>query len=65
MNPNYSSSTGLTALHLAAMRGDVPMCQLLVDNGATTDVLAEGNKTPLFLAATNDRPLIVAFLLNQ
>ncbi|KAH8021483.1 hypothetical protein HPB51_015879 [Rhipicephalus microplus] len=65
VDPNCSSSTGLTALHLAAMRGGVPMCQLLMDHGAATDVLADGNKTPLFLAATNDRPRIVAFLLDK
>ncbi|KAK8780714.1 hypothetical protein V5799_017951 [Amblyomma americanum] len=65
VDPNFPSSTGLTALHLAAMRSGVPMCELLVKHGATTDVLADGNKTPLYLAATNDRPLIVAFLLDQ
>jgi ankyrin repeat protein len=47
---NAANSLGFTALHAAAARGWESVIQLLVDNGARTDVKDIAGRTPLVFA---------------
>ncbi|KAH7323128.1 ankyrin repeat-containing domain protein [Stachybotrys elegans] len=51
-------------LHIAAIRGDLRTCQLLMQYGATVDVLTDVNVTPLHCAAQSNSASVVQFLLD-
>ena len=60
VGPSYR----LTALHLAALHGHTSVVQLLLDNGANTDMLDAWNCTPLHNAAGKGYSSIVGELLD-
>ncbi|KAK5662254.1 hypothetical protein OQA88_8159 [Cercophora sp. LCS_1] len=59
---------GRTPLHLAAMQGDYPMVDLLVNSPAsrkTLDVQDHNQCTPLCLAVMNDRVMVARLLVEK
>ncbi len=58
--------SGFTLLHAAAIRGDVPIAELLVERGAqVNDLRNDLKRTPLFLASMNRRQAMVEWLLDH
>jgi ankyrin repeat protein len=65
-NAHAKNQHGLTALHIAAEKGDIKMAKLLVEHGA--DVMDEdlrANDTPLHFAASKGRAEVTQWLLLQ
>lgn len=62
---NAAQGDGMTALHWAAMRGDVDMTRILLYAGAGTRAATRlGDRTPLHLAARNGYGELVAILVE-
>jgi ankyrin repeat protein len=57
--------SGNTALHLAATRGVVSMCQLLVDKGADVNAMNNSGATPLSFATNMGQVSVVSYLLSK
>ena len=64
-DPNVAWPDGMTGLHVAAMRGFVPIAKVLVDNGATIDAEDDCGCTPLYLAARSNQLQYLNYLLSQ
>jgi uncharacterized protein len=62
-DPNRSSQQQETALHLAAIEGDLDLIQLLLSHGATTDTITSWGDTPLVLATLHGHTAAVAKIL--
>ena len=56
--------TGISALHLAALRGDHAAVKLLIRYGATVDVLSTGGNAPLYSASRCGNYSVVSELLR-
>jgi hypothetical protein len=52
-------------LHIAAEKGQLALCKLLVAKGATVDAKNEFDRTPLFSAIRAGHQKVVAFLLKK
>ena len=66
MNVSCRPKTVLTtALHMAAMSGDVEMVDLLLSNEADVLAVDKQGLTPLHLAAQYNRLSVAAFLLKN
>jgi len=62
---NASQGDGMTALHWAATRGDLPLTELLVDAGARLEPTTRlGRYTPLHVAALEGHGAVVGALLE-
>lgn len=62
---NASQGDGMTALHWAATRGDLPLTELLVDAGARLEPTTRlGRYTPLHIAAMEGHGAVVGALLE-
>jgi len=62
---NASQGDGMTALHWAATRGDLPLTELLVDAGARLEPTTRlGRYTPLHIAALEGHGAVVGALLE-
>ncbi|MDE3156882.1 MAG: ankyrin repeat domain-containing protein [Acidobacteriota bacterium] len=62
---NAAQGDGMTALHWAALNGDVDLVQMLVYAGANLDATTRlGGYTPLHLAARDGRAAVVEALLK-
>jgi ankyrin repeat protein len=57
-----SSQNPATPLHEAARRGDLKMCQILLEHGANPNALDKRNRAPIHLAAQGDFIAIVGEL---
>ncbi len=57
---NYS-----TPLHLAAVAGDVKVCELLLDHKARINALDITQSTPLHKAAAFNHADVIEFLLDR
>lgn len=63
---NVARGDGLTALHAAAIEGDVPIAQMLIVAGANmTAATALTGSTPLHLGAKNGQAAVVELLLKS
>jgi len=51
---NVQSQDGVTALHMAAQRGDVDICRTLVEHGADTNAKDTLGRTPAEVALTDE-----------
>ena len=54
-----------TLLHFACYYGQKDIAQYLIENGINKEVKDVNLRTPLHLASSNDKALIVKFLLNE
>ena len=63
-NPNYVKEAGWSALHFAAMRGNVELVHILLDAGANINVQNDEGYTPLMAAAQNGETETVRVLLD-
>lgn len=62
---NAAQGDGMTALHWAAMNGDVDLARMLLFAGANTKATTRlGNYTPLYLAARQGRAAVVPVLIQ-
>jgi len=61
---NAATETGLTALMMAAERGDAAIAQILIDAGAYVDGLSVGEKNALMIAVENCQPEVTALLVR-
>jgi ankyrin repeat protein len=64
INLDQPSSSGYTALHLAAMRKHERVVKLLLNEGARVGVVGDDGKTPLHLAAQSGAKAVVKMLLR-
>lgn len=63
---NEETSEGFTALHYAAMNGNLKIVKLLKEYGAKIECVTKLGKNVLHLAAENNQPsILVHFLLNE
>lgn len=64
-DPDVKDAEGVTPLHHATMRGDLPLLTLLIEFNADVNRADNGGLTPLHLAAQYDHAAIAEFLLGQ
>jgi ankyrin repeat protein len=64
-NLDVRDSVGLTAVHHAAIRGDLPMIEALAAAGADLTVPNAIGKSPLDLARLNGRVAVAKFLQDR
>ncbi|XP_043466720.1 putative ankyrin repeat protein RF_0381 [Leptopilina heterotoma] len=62
---NAMTHFGETSLYLAAKKGNVEMCQMLVNKGADVNIVKDNSGTPLHIAARKGRKEVVEFLLEN
>ena len=62
---NAPRSNYQTALHLAAVNGDINLIKLLIDHNARIDALDSSQSTPLHKAAQFNHAEAVEFLLDK
>ena len=65
LNPNCEGSGRSRPLHIAASRGDIAACRLLVAHGADFNAVNSLGFTPLFTAAANGMGDCVQWLQSQ
>ena len=65
VRPQWSNSSGKSALHWAAWRGHIPVARLLLDNGWELDRADDKGTTPLNIAAGWDEVSMVQFLASR
>ena len=61
---NATQPDGMTALHWAVERRDLPMMNVLLEAGAKRDLTNRTGARPLYLAATNGDPAAIGRLLD-
>lgn len=59
------NNNGRTALHIACMRGNLPLAKLLLKNGASINAMSNDNYNPLLLACQSNNDELVNFLLEN
>jgi len=64
-NIESTNVKGHTALHNAAVNGNLDACRLLLDWGAKVDSLDVGNTTPLYFAAKEGHLSVVKLLVER
>jgi hypothetical protein len=64
-SPNEADEMGWSALHAAASRSQLEICQILVTAGAATDALDSQGWTPLQNALRDDDGAVVRFLVDS
>lgn len=64
-NVNVADSLGYTALHWIAIRGDVKLAELLLENGADVNAIDNLQQTPLQRAVAHDEDKTVDLLIKR
>jgi ankyrin repeat protein len=62
---NKKDSAGWTALHLAAMRGDLSIVKVLTEAGADVKIQGKDGQTPLDVAREKSQSEVVDYLQGQ
>ncbi len=65
VNVNYICSDGQTLLHKACKAGNLSMCRVLVENGASQNIKNKQGWFPIHLASYHGHLDVVLFLLND
>lgn len=60
---NQKTNEGLTALHYAAYKGNINIAKLLIENGASVNVLTNLSKNLLHMAAEGNQPSMMVYLI--
>ena len=61
----FLSQKKQTPLHLAAAAGQLPVCNLLIELGASLDSTDDYGQKPIHLAAQSNKPEVVKLFLKQ
>jgi ankyrin repeat protein len=64
-NVNAAGECGLTPLHMAAIRGNIIFCEVLLNHGAYLCQVDSGGKTALHRAAQAGRTMTVKYFLEK
>ena len=59
------TNDGITALHYAAYRGNIPLFKLLKTNGASVDSLTGLGKNVIHMAAEGNQPSMIIYLISE
>ena len=62
---NEKTNEGLTALHYASYKGNIPLLQLLIDNGASVDAVTNLGKNVIHMAAEGNQPSMMIYLISK
>ena len=62
---NEKTNEGLTALHYAAYKGNIPLLQLLIKNGASVDAVTNLGKNVIHMAAEGNQPSMMIYLISK
>ena len=68
INTPETKGNGYTALHIAVLKKDIELCELLLDNGANIDAESASGNSPLFVAVMDYRGNdggIITFLIEK
>ena len=60
---NERTNEGITALHYAAYNGNIQIATLLIDNGATVELVSNRGKNVMHFAAEGNKPSIMVFFM--
>ena len=60
---NERTNDGLTALHYAAYKGNIEIAKLLIENGASVDVITKRGKNIMHCAAEGNEPSIMIYFI--
>lgn len=64
-NLNFINSNGDTVLHLATRQGDVQMCKILLESGASLSTKNVRNQTPIAIALKENIEDVLVFFYKQ
>ena len=62
---NEKTNEGLTALHYASYKGNIPLLQLLMKNGASVDAVTNLGKNVIHMAAEGNQPSMMIYLISK
>ena len=62
---NDKTNEGLTALHYAANKGNIPLFKLLIEHGANVDAVTSLGKNVMHMAAEGNQPSMLIYLITE
>ena len=62
---NETTNEGITALHYAAYKGNIPLLQLLLRNGASVEAVTNLGKNVMHMAAEGNQPSMMIYLIKK
>ena len=62
---NEKTNEGLTALHYASYKGNIPLLQLLIKSGASVDAVTNLGKNVMHMAAEGNQPSMMIYLISK
>ena len=62
---NDKTNEGLTALHYAANKGNIPLLKLLIENGANVDAVTNLGQNLMHMAAEGNQPSMLIYLITE
>ena len=65
VDPNGSNAIGQTSLHVAAIWGHANVARVLINNGASVDLVNNDGQSPLWFAVRNDKIEFVKVLIEK
>ena len=62
---NEKTNEGMTALHYAAYKGNIPLLQFLITSGASVDAVTNLGKNVIHMAAEGNQPSMMIYLITK
>ena len=62
---NAKTNEGLTALHYAAYKGNIPLLQFLITSGASVEAVTNLGKNIIHMAAEGNQPSMMIYLISK
>ena len=62
---NEKTNEGMTALHYAAYKGNIPLLQFLITSGASVDAVTNLGKNVIHMAAEGNQPSMMIYLISK